>query len=70
MVGGTVAAALVFAFCYWASTWPGIGPASLTWSFRPWWRESNWGAAIISFGFVATLLGFLAACRPEARSKR
>jgi uncharacterized membrane protein len=70
LVVGLIAAALVFALCLWASTWPAATDVSLTWSFRPWWRSSNWLAALAAFTAVAVLSGFLAALLPDLRDKR
>jgi hypothetical protein len=70
LVAGLVAAALVFGLCLWASTWPAATDVSLTWSFRPWWRWSNWFAALVAFIVVTVLAGVLAALRPDLRDKR
>jgi hypothetical protein len=70
ITGGTAAAVLVFALCFWASTWPALGPVSLTWSFRPWWRASNWAAALVTFICVAVLLGFRAVRRAEPVTRK
>jgi ABC-type antimicrobial peptide transport system permease subunit len=70
LVAGFVAAGLVFGLCVWASTWPAVTDVSLTWSFRPWWRESNWLFTLAAFFVVGVLLGLLAAFRPDLRSKR
>jgi len=69
LVAGLVAAALVFGLCLWATTWLAVTDVSLTWSFRPWWRSSNWLAALAAFIFVAALSGVLAAFRPDVRGK-
>ena len=70
LVAGFVAAVLVFGLCVWASTWPAVTDVSLTWSFRPWWRESNWLFPLAAFFVVGVLFGLLAAFRPDLRSKR
>src|SRR5882724_3536833 len=70
LVAGLVAAALVFGLCLLASTWPAVTNVSLTWSFRPWWRSSNWLAALASFFFVTVVVGVLAAFRLRVRRKR
>jgi hypothetical protein len=69
-IGGMVVAALVFGFCYWASTWEAVTPVSLTWLFRPWWRASNWVAAAVAFMVVAALLGARAACLTPLKDKK
>jgi hypothetical protein len=70
LIVGLVAAVLVFGLCVWASTWPAFSEVSATWSFRPWWRESNWLITIAAFVFVSVVAGVLAAFRPDMRSKR
>ena len=70
LVAGLVAAALIFGLCVWASTWPAFSEVSVTWSFRPWWRLSNWLATLIAFVSVGLVFGFLAAFRPDVKSKR
>ncbi len=66
---GVIGAVLVFGMCLWASTLPAVTQVSLTWSFRPWYRSSNWLAALIAFAFVGVVAGALAALRPD-RSKK
>jgi hypothetical protein len=68
-LGGVAASASVFAFCIWASTWDAVSPVSLTLSFRPWWRASNWIAAALSFAVVAVVLAARAASRPRKKAK-
>ena len=70
LVAGLIAAALLFGLCLCASTWPAATDVSLTWSFRPWWRRSNWFAALAAFIVVAVLAGVLTALRPDLRGKR
>ena len=70
LIAGFMAAALVFGLCFWVSTWPAVTEVSLTWSFRPWWRSSNWLAALAAFIFVTLVFGVLAAFRPDFSSKR
>jgi hypothetical protein len=69
-IAGLVAGTLVFGFSLWASTWPAATDVSVTWAFRPWWRWSNWFAALTAFSFIAVVFGILAALRPDLRSKR
>jgi hypothetical protein len=69
LIAGLVAAVLIFALCVWASTWPAASEVSLTWSFRPWWRVSNWMAALITFVAIGLVFGVLAAFRPDMKRK-
>ena len=64
-MAGLIAATFVFGSCVLASCMDAITPASLSISFRPWWRERNWLFAI-SGGLVFGLLGAL---RPETKPK-
>jgi cell division protein FtsX len=70
LIAGLVAAVLTFALCVWESTETPATEVSLTWSFRPWWRESNWMFTIAAFFFVGVASGMLAAFRPDMRRKR
>jgi hypothetical protein len=70
LVAGFVAAMLVFGLCFWTSTLEAVTPVSLSMSFRPWWRESNWLAALVAFLSAGLVFGVLAALRPDLRRKR
>ncbi len=70
LAAGFTSAVLVFGLCYWASTLPAVSDVSLTWAFRPWWRSSNWMAALWAFAFVGVVLGLLAAFRPDLNGKK
>ena len=67
VIAGFVAAVVVFGLCVWASTWPAFSDVSLTWSFRPWWRESNWLFAAAAFVFVGLVVGVLTTFRPNMK---
>jgi amino acid transporter len=69
LVGGFVAAMLVFGLCFWMSTLPAVTPASLSLAFRPWWRESNWLAALVACLSTGLVFAILAALRPDLRGK-
>jgi hypothetical protein len=56
-IGGFVAAVLVFGVCVWTSSLEAVTEVSLSLSFRPWWRASNWVAAAVAFTIVAVILG-------------
>lgn len=62
---GTIAGACTFILCYLAACLPAISEVSLSMSFRPWWRLSNWMTSLAigagSFGFVVALAALLAA---------
>ena len=70
LISGLAGALLVLGLCVWASTWPAVTDVSLTWSFRPWWRESNWLFTFGAFIFVGVIMGVLASFRPDMRCKR
>ncbi len=69
-LAGLVAAMLAFGMCFWASLWPAATDASLTWSFRPWWRLSNWVLAGAAFMSIGLSFGILAIIRPDIRRKK
>lgn len=69
LLAGTIAAALVFALSYFISQQPPITDASLTWSFRPWWRFSNWCMAAGAFFVAGSFFGLLAAFRPDFQKR-
>jgi hypothetical protein len=69
LIAGSIAALLDFAFSYWISRQPAITDVSLTWSFRPWWRLSNWMFAFGTFVVVGTIFGLLAAFRPNLKKR-
>jgi hypothetical protein len=70
LVAGFAAAMLVFVQCFWISTLEAVTPVSLPLSFRPWWRESNWLAALVAFVSAGLVFGILTAFRPKLRRKR
>jgi len=54
LIASTVIFIITFAFSIFISRLPAISPVSLSMSFRPWWRLSNWVFSFI-FGFTAFL---------------
>src|SRR5216684_3742895 len=69
LVAGFVATVLAYSLCVWLSSWPAVTDVSLTWSFRPWWRTSNWLFTLASFFVAGLLFGMLAAFRPDERRR-
>lgn len=64
-IAGVIAGVLGFVACLWAAALPAISVVSLSWSFRPWWRLSNWTASLaIALAFFV-IVGLLTALTPE-----
>jgi len=70
LLSGTLAGVLTFLACYWVASQPAVTVVSLCWVCRPWWRLSNWIAALFAFLFFGIGLGILAGLRPEMRRRR
>ena len=65
LAAGICAGLLTFLVCYWEASQPAVTLVSLCYSFRPWWRVSNWVSAFVAFLFVAVSIGAIVACRPK-----
>ena len=69
-ITGAIAGVIAFVACIIAARSPAATDVSICWSFRPWWRLSNWiesGIVAISFFIV---MGFLEAFHPENRKRK
>ena len=69
LIGGTLVAIIAFLGCAWVASWPAVTEVSVSLSFRPWWRWSNWALSIWSFVFSTVGIGLIAACRPDVGRK-
>jgi hypothetical protein len=63
-LAGLWCAALAFLVCYWMAGQPAVTPVSVCYSFRPWWRASNWLFAALAFAFVFAIAFVHVAYRP------
>jgi len=64
-IAGTIAGALSFGASCWMASLPAITDVSICWSFRPWWRLSNWVEALVFGIIVGTIAGLIATFRPQ-----
>jgi hypothetical protein len=65
---GFVCAALWFAACYFFSKLPAVTDVSVSLALQPWWKL--WKAGLVIFIVVATVVGVLAAFRPNLQKKK
>jgi len=71
LLSGTIAGVLAFLLLCWGVPRPLVNAGSpYYWDCRPWWRLSNWMAALFAFLFFGIGLGILAGLRPKMRKMR
>ena len=70
LIGGALVAVIIFLMCCWIAGQPAETQTSLPFSFRPWWRWSNWAISICGFAIVVVGIGAIVALRPHTRTGR